>query len=109
MDDQGIAQIVANWVPGPLLALGVLAIVRREIGRIEKFQDEMRTGLQMIKDKLLEQAMLSRDFITIKSHGESTTRIYEEMRKAQEDTRERLLKLELSHAKKKREDVDDDR
>lgn len=90
-----MSQLLANWIPGPLLALGIFALVKREIGRLENFQDEIRVGLQGLKDKILEQGLMQRDFMTTKSHGESTARIYEEMRKTQEQTRERLLRLEL--------------
>jgi hypothetical protein len=104
-----VAQTLVTWVPGPLLALVVLGLVKREFARLETFQSEVETfqgevraGIQILKDKMLEMSLAQRDFITAKAHAESTNRVYEEMRKLNEATRERLLKLELIIQKKVR-------
>lgn len=90
-----VAQLVAQWIPGPILALVILAFARREMSRFEASIEKFERMTGDLAKGLAELQIMSREFITVRSHGESISRIYEEIRKADDSLRERVLRLEI--------------
>jgi hypothetical protein len=92
---ESAGNMIANWVPAPLTVILVLFLLKREAARIETTLKRFEETAITLTKTVNELQIMSREFVTIRSHGESVTRIYEEMRKADAELRERVLRIEL--------------